>query len=77
MDSFGAYQAAAQSVRKTLIHRWNTTQDYHTEKDAKRIYYLSLEFLIGRSLNNAVLNMDIKGPYKGILIRNLQRPFDQ
>lgn len=67
MDSFAAYQATAQSVRDRLIHRWNVTQDYHTEKDAKRIYYMSLEFLIGRSLDNAVLNMEIKGPYKGAL----------
>jgi starch phosphorylase len=48
-----------------LISSWNSTQNYQTGQDEKRVYYLSLEFLIGRSLDNAVLNLDLKGPYKG------------
>jgi starch phosphorylase len=64
LDNFSAYQATAHSVRDQLIKRWNDTQNYHTEKDQKRVYYLSMEFLIGRSLDNAILNMEVKGVYK-------------
>jgi starch phosphorylase len=62
-DSFAAYQATAYSVRDRLIEKWNETQQYYTEKDAKRIYYLSLEFLMGRSLQNTVSNMGIKDDF--------------
>nr|CAG8593376.1 3640_t:CDS:10 [Entrophospora candida] len=44
----------------TLIKRWNYTQQRHTEVDPKRVYYLSLEFLLGRSLDNALLNLRVK-----------------
>ena len=60
MDDFAAYQAIAHSVRDRLIERWNTTQQLHSAKDPKRVYYLSLEFLIGRTLDNAVLNLGLK-----------------
>ena len=52
-------------TRDKLIHRWNETQQYHTTQDVKRVYYLSMEFLMGRSLDNAILNLDIKGKYRG------------
>ena len=48
-DNFGAYQAAAYSVRDRLLESWNDTQQYHTNKDVKRVYYFSLEFLMGRT----------------------------
>ena len=35
----------------------------HREKDPKRVYYLSMEFLMGRSLLNTLYNLDIKEPY--------------
>jgi len=63
VDSFAAYQATAHSVRDRLIEFWNETQQYHTLRDPKRIYYLSLEFLLGRSLDNALLNLGLKGNY--------------
>lgn len=47
-DKFGAYQAAAYSVRDRLIESWNDTNEFYTTKDCKRVYYLSLEFLMGR-----------------------------
>jgi starch phosphorylase len=46
-------------VRDRLIERWMETQRSYYKHDAKRIYYLSMEFLIGRSLVNSLLNMDI------------------
>ncbi|CAM0134992.1 unnamed protein product [Umbelopsis sp. WA50703] len=63
MDDFGAYQATAHSVRDKLIQDWNETQQYHTIKDPKRVYYLSLEFLLGRAMDNALLAQGIKEPY--------------
>jgi len=50
-------QALAFAVRERLIERWMETQRRYYRNDSKRIYYLSLEFLIGRSLNNALLNI--------------------
>ncbi|CAG8675633.1 8755_t:CDS:10 [Funneliformis caledonium] len=60
IDNFSAYQATAHTVRDRLIQRWNDTQQTHTEVDPKRVYYLSLEFLLGRSLDNALLNLGLK-----------------
>jgi starch phosphorylase len=51
--------AFAHVVRDRLIERWMETQRNYYRHDAKRVYYLSMEFLIGRSLVNSLLNMDI------------------
>ncbi|KAK7046012.1 Non-essential glycogen phosphorylase [Paramarasmius palmivorus] len=64
LDNFGAYQAAALSVRDSLIVNWNETQLFHTKKTPKRAYYLSLEFLMGRTLDNALLNLGLKDQYR-------------
>lgn len=54
------YNSAAHTVRDHLIGRWvETVQEQH-KQDAKRVYYLSLEFLIGRTLSNAALNLGIE-----------------
>lgn len=63
MDPFGAYQATALSVRDRLIESWNDTQQYFTERDVKRVYYLSLEFLMGRYLTNALMNLGIHNQF--------------
>lgn len=47
-DDFEAYQATALSVRDRLIESWNDTQKHFREKDPKRVYYLSMEFLTDR-----------------------------
>lgn len=59
-DDFEAYQALSHSVRDRLIERWHDTQIYFKRRDPKRLYYLSLEFLMGRSLSNSVINLGIK-----------------
>ncbi|GLI61446.1 hypothetical protein VaNZ11_003810 [Volvox africanus] len=62
-DNFEAYQATSLSLRDRLIERWNDTQTWFKEKDPKRVYYLSMEFLMGRSLLNTLYNLDIKEAY--------------
>lgn len=64
LDNSGAYNATALSVRDELIVNWNDTQMHYTRKAPKRAYYLSLEFLMGRSLDNALLNLGLKDKYK-------------
>lgn len=59
-DDAAAYQATARSVRDRLITRWNRTQQTLTLEDPKRVYYLSIEFLMGRTLDNSMLNLGIK-----------------
>lgn len=59
-DDLAAYQALSNSLRDKLILQWNKTQQLYTIKESKRLYYLSLEFLMGRALDNAMINLDVK-----------------
>ena len=51
------FEAVAHSVRDVLSQRWVQTEDTYQRENPKRIYYLSMEFLIGRSLANNVINL--------------------
>lgn len=53
------YKSIAYSVRDRLIRKWLKSQQTYYNKDVKRIYYLSIEFLIGRVLGNALINLDL------------------
>ena len=54
------YHVAAFTVRDHVVERWVKTSSAYYDQDPKRVYYLSLEFLIGRMLTNAALNLGIK-----------------
>lgn len=56
------YSACALAARDRLIERWIATQQTYYNKNAKRVYYLSLEFLIGRTLGNSLINLDLYEP---------------
>ncbi len=55
------YNVTAYAVRDRLMERWMETMRTYYREDAKRVYYLSLEFLIGRTLSNSLLNVGIQG----------------
>ena len=51
------FEALARSVRDVLSQRWLLTEKTYEQQNPKRLYYLSMEFLIGRSLLNNVMNL--------------------
>jgi starch phosphorylase len=60
---YDAYQALAFAVRDRLMERWFKTQTAYYLADAKRVYYLSLEFLLGRALIQNIINLDARDAY--------------
>ena len=60
LDSF---HALAYAVRDRLMDRWFATQDAYYQRDVKRVYYLSLEFLLGRLLISNMINLGADGNY--------------
>lgn len=57
------FQAIALSIRELIAERWIRTQQRYYDVDAKRVYYLSLEFLLGRLLQNYALNIGLADEY--------------
>ena len=53
--------AIAHEAREQLSQRWVRSESRHRESRARRVYYLSMEFLIGRTLSNALAALDLKG----------------
>nr|XP_057923914.1 phosphorylase, glycogen, muscle b [Doryrhamphus excisus] len=54
------YFALANTVRDHLVGRWIRTQQHYYETDPKRVYYLSLEFYMGRTLQNTMVNLALE-----------------
>jgi glycogen phosphorylase len=61
------FHTTAYTVREQLIERWMETMRSYYDTDAKRVYYLSMEFLTGRLLSNSLLNMGFYGECHGAL----------
>lgn len=61
------YKALCYTIRDRLFERWIETQQSYYRKDAKRIYYLSMEYMMGRTLCNALINIDLAEPLRKAL----------
>jgi len=59
-SAIDSYLSFATVIKEILLDNWLKTQTSEYALNRKRVYYLSLEFLIGRSLNNAILNLDVE-----------------
>ncbi len=71
-DKFSAtkadlYLALAYAVRDVLVDRWLDTQQSYYINDAKRVYYISMEFLMGRTLGNSLINLGIMDEWQSAL----------
>ena len=62
-DKSSCYRATAFSIRDRLIESWNDTQQLFTAEDHKRVYYLSLEFLLGRLMQSNLVNLNMESRY--------------
>ena len=51
------YQAVSYALKDYIIDRWMATQDAFAKEDPKIVYYMSMEFLLGRALGNNLINM--------------------
>jgi len=66
-SAYYPYKALAITLRDRLMERWKRTRQAHDDANCKRTYYLSLEFLMGRSLSNAMLNLGVTDEVQGAL----------
>src|SRR5215469_14646921 len=68
------FEAVARSVRDVLSQRWVLTDSTYARENPKRIYYLSMEFLIGRSLSNNITNLLLDPFAKELAVRSKLDP---
>ncbi len=63
----GRYEAIAYAVRDRIIHQWDLSRKTQRKNHSKRVYYLSLEFLMGRAMTNNIINLGIEKPVREAL----------
>ncbi len=61
------YKSLAFTLRDIMVEKWLKTQKTFYAKEKKRVYYLSLEFLIGRSLGNSIINLGLYDEVKEVV----------
>ena len=61
------FMALSYTIRDRLINQWIKTQQTHHNKNTKRAYYLSLEFLMGRAMGNNIINMKMEDNISEVL----------
>ncbi|MDP1633197.1 MAG: glycogen/starch/alpha-glucan phosphorylase, partial [Gallionellaceae bacterium] len=74
-SSYQMYESMALALRDRLVERWRNTRVAYREANCKRTYYLSLEFLMGRALGNAMLNLDVD-PAMASALRKIEVELD-
>ncbi|MGE5478193.1 MAG: glycogen/starch/alpha-glucan phosphorylase [Bacteroidales bacterium] len=70
------FMAAAYAVRDRISERWMPTLNRYYDQDQKRVYYMSMEFLIGRTLSNAMISLGIYDQVKAA-IEEMDLDFDE
>lgn len=70
------FEAVARSVRDVLSQRWLKTEQTYQERNVKRVYYLSLEFLMGRALANNATNLLLEPIWKPFLAQHQLDPLE-
>jgi starch phosphorylase len=61
------YTALALAIRDRIIHQWHQSRETQRKAGVKRVYYLSLEFLMGRAMTNNVINLGLEQEVKAAL----------
>jgi glycogen phosphorylase len=59
VQQIDSYKSAAYTIRDRLMEQWNDTNQTYFHKNVKKVYYLSLEFLMGRALGNTLINLGL------------------
>ncbi len=60
--AYDKYMALAYSVRSEMVDNWIRTQKRYSEQNVRRVYYLSMEYIFGKSLRQNILSLDIEEP---------------
>ncbi len=66
-DKQQQFQAVAYAVKDIIIDKWIATQKEYAKQDAKTVYYMSMEFLMGRALGNNMINLTVYDEIKEVL----------
>ena len=61
------FQAVCYAVKDVIIDEWIATHKAYDEQDAKKVYYLSMEFLMGRALGNNIINIMAQDEIRSVL----------